>query len=127
MAGQPRKAPILTGDALKAVESRGSPMQIIACAGSGKTEVVSQRVASLIESGIDPGKTSRSHLQGRPQRRSDAQHAGNLASTCSQPHPQTAGPKKTTTDEKRTYTVNEIVPNQTQSTPLKSESVATTT
>ncbi len=29
-------------------------MQIIACAGSGKTEVVAQRVADLIASGVDP-------------------------------------------------------------------------
>ena len=29
-------------------------MQIIACAGSGKTEVVAQRVADLIAEGVDP-------------------------------------------------------------------------
>jgi DNA helicase-2/ATP-dependent DNA helicase PcrA len=46
--------PRLEGDALRAVRHRGSPMQIIAAAGSGKTEVVSQRVAALIESGVDP-------------------------------------------------------------------------
>lgn len=47
-------APVLTGDALAAVEHRGSHMQIIAAAGSGKTEVVSQRVANLLEDGVDP-------------------------------------------------------------------------
>jgi DNA helicase-2/ATP-dependent DNA helicase PcrA len=47
-------APALEGDALRAVEHRGSHMQIIACAGSGKTEVVAQRVADLIAGGIDP-------------------------------------------------------------------------
>lgn len=40
--------PQLEGDALAAVEHRGSHIQIIAAAGSGKTEVVSQRVASLL-------------------------------------------------------------------------------
>jgi DNA helicase II / ATP-dependent DNA helicase PcrA len=29
-------------------------MQIIACAGSGKTEVVAHRVADLIAGGVDP-------------------------------------------------------------------------
>jgi DNA helicase II / ATP-dependent DNA helicase PcrA len=47
-------APVLEGDARRAVEHRGSHMQIIACAGSGKTEVVAQRVADLIASGTDP-------------------------------------------------------------------------
>jgi DNA helicase-2/ATP-dependent DNA helicase PcrA len=47
-------APILDGDALAAVKHRGSHLQIIAAAGSGKTEVVSQRVASLLGEGVDP-------------------------------------------------------------------------
>ena len=46
--------PVLTGDALAAVKHRGSHMQIIAAAGSGKTEVVSQRVADLLDEGVDP-------------------------------------------------------------------------
>ena len=41
-------APELQGDAKRAVEHRGSHLQIIAAAGSGKTEVVSQRVADLL-------------------------------------------------------------------------------
>lgn len=44
--------PILTGDALAAVNHRGSHVQIIAAAGSGKTEVVSQRVAALLAEGV---------------------------------------------------------------------------
>lgn len=44
-------APQLEGDALAAVRHRGSHMQIIASAGSGKTEVVSQRVADLLANG----------------------------------------------------------------------------
>ena len=48
------EVPVLEGDSLKAVEHRGSHMQIIAGAGAGKTEVVSQRVASLISDGVDP-------------------------------------------------------------------------
>ena len=47
--------PILAGDALAAVRHRGSHVQIIASAGSGKTEVVAQRVADLMAAGTDPG------------------------------------------------------------------------
>ncbi|GAB83986.1 UvrD-helicase domain-containing protein [Gordonia rubripertincta] len=46
--------PKLEGDAAKAVAHRGSHIQIIAAAGSGKTEVVSQRVASLLADGEPP-------------------------------------------------------------------------
>jgi DNA helicase-2/ATP-dependent DNA helicase PcrA len=46
--------PTLTGDALTAVRHRGSHLQIIASAGSGKTEVVAQRFADLMASGADP-------------------------------------------------------------------------
>jgi DNA helicase-2/ATP-dependent DNA helicase PcrA len=44
--------PQLDGDALAAVHHRGSHLQIIASAGSGKTEVVSQRVADLLAEGV---------------------------------------------------------------------------
>ena len=44
-------APELTGDALAAVRHRGSHLQIIASAGSGKTEVVAQRVADVLAEG----------------------------------------------------------------------------
>ncbi|MGR7026353.1 ATP-dependent helicase [Geodermatophilus sp. URMC 62] len=44
-------APVLEGDSLAAVQHRGSHIQIIASAGSGKTEVVSQRVAALLAEG----------------------------------------------------------------------------
>jgi DNA helicase-2/ATP-dependent DNA helicase PcrA len=47
-------APVLTGDAARAVRHRGSHLQIIASAGSGKTEVVAQRVAQLIADGESP-------------------------------------------------------------------------
>lgn len=46
------ETPLLDGDALAAVRHRGSHVQIIASAGSGKTEVVAQRVADLIAEGI---------------------------------------------------------------------------
>ncbi|MGB0972725.1 MAG: UvrD-helicase domain-containing protein, partial [Mycobacterium sp.] len=46
--------PVLKGDAARAVTHRGSHIQIIAAAGSGKTEVVSQRVASLLADGEPP-------------------------------------------------------------------------
>lgn len=48
------KIPMLEGDAAAAVAHRGSHIQIIAAAGSGKTEVVSQRVASLLADGEPP-------------------------------------------------------------------------
>ncbi len=47
-------APQLEGDALSAVRHRGSHLQIIAAAGSGKTEVVAQRVADLLCDGVAP-------------------------------------------------------------------------
>lgn len=46
--------PTLTGEAADAVAHRGSHIQIIAAAGSGKTEVVSQRVAALLAEGESP-------------------------------------------------------------------------
>ncbi len=54
MNEQSRVAPQLTGAALAAVRHRGSHLQIIAAAGSGKTEVVSQRVADLLADGVAP-------------------------------------------------------------------------
>lgn len=46
------QAPVLEGESLRAVVHRGTHAQIIASAGSGKTEVVSQRVVSLLAEGI---------------------------------------------------------------------------
>src|SRR3954466_3326930 len=50
-AEAPDKIPVLAGHAAAAVAHRGGHVQIIAAAGSGKTEVVSQRVASLLADG----------------------------------------------------------------------------
>lgn len=50
-----KAAPQLQGDAREAVGHRDSHLQIIASAGSGKTEVVAQRVTDLIATGVDPG------------------------------------------------------------------------
>jgi DNA helicase-2/ATP-dependent DNA helicase PcrA len=47
-------APQLEGPALDAVRHRGSHIQIIAAAGSGKTEVVAQRVVDLLAEGARP-------------------------------------------------------------------------
>ena len=52
-AGEPA-FPTLEGEAAEAVARRGGHIPIIAAAGSGKTEVVSQRVADLIATGVEP-------------------------------------------------------------------------
>jgi DNA helicase II / ATP-dependent DNA helicase PcrA len=49
-----RHVPRLEGEARAARDYRGGHLQIIASAGSGKTEVVSQRVASLLADGLEP-------------------------------------------------------------------------
>jgi DNA helicase II / ATP-dependent DNA helicase PcrA len=46
--------PQLEGDAREAVLHRGSHLQLIASAGSGKTQVVAQRFAQLTADGADP-------------------------------------------------------------------------
>lgn len=46
--------PELGGEARRAVRHRGSHLQIIAAAGSGKTEVVAQRTADLLSDGLPP-------------------------------------------------------------------------
>lgn len=46
--------PNLEGHAKAAVEHRDGHLQIIASAGSGKTEVVSQRVSALLADGFPP-------------------------------------------------------------------------
>ena len=51
-SSSPSGAPQLSGAALDAVRHRGSHLQIIASAGSGKTEVVAQRVADLLANGV---------------------------------------------------------------------------
>jgi DNA helicase-2/ATP-dependent DNA helicase PcrA len=38
----------------RAIDHRGGHLQLIACAGSGKTETVSRRVASLVADGVEP-------------------------------------------------------------------------
>ncbi len=43
-----------TSDQLKAIEHDKGHLLLLACAGSGKTEVVSQRIARLIEKGSNP-------------------------------------------------------------------------
>jgi ATP-dependent DNA helicase UvrD/PcrA len=51
-SGSRPSAPQLMGPALEAVRQRGGHVQIIAAAGSGKTEVVSQRAVDLLAEGL---------------------------------------------------------------------------
>ncbi len=44
----------LSAQQLRVVNHRGSHVQVIACAGSGKTESISRRVAALIDEGAEP-------------------------------------------------------------------------
>ena len=53
-----QKPPRLTGNARAAVKHRGGHLQIIASAGSGKTEVVAQRVADLFAEGAAPAQVA---------------------------------------------------------------------
>src|SRR3954469_18430084 len=38
------------------ISHRGGHLQVIACAGAGKTEAISRRVSSLIEEGVEPAQ-----------------------------------------------------------------------
>jgi DNA helicase-2/ATP-dependent DNA helicase PcrA len=51
-----KDSPTLAGDALKAALHRGSHVQLIAAAGSGKTETVAQRIAHLVKEGVPPSE-----------------------------------------------------------------------
>lgn len=45
---------ILSPSQQQVVSHRGSDLQVIACAGAGKTEAVSRRIASLLAEGVEP-------------------------------------------------------------------------
>src|SRR5689334_1108909 len=38
----------------KVIAYRGGHLQVVACAGAGKTEAISRRVSTLIEEGVEP-------------------------------------------------------------------------
>ena len=40
----------------KVIRHRGGHLQVVACAGAGKTEAISRRVATLIEEGVEPSQ-----------------------------------------------------------------------
>ena len=44
----------LSPEQLKVVTHHGGHLQIIACAGSGKTESISRRIAALVDGGASP-------------------------------------------------------------------------
>jgi hypothetical protein len=45
----------------KVIAHRGGHLQVIACAGPGKTEAISRRVSSLIEQGVEPAQIVAEH------------------------------------------------------------------
>lgn len=52
--GAGRTEVILSSEQEQVVTHRGSDLQVIACAGSGKTESISRRIAALIAEGAEP-------------------------------------------------------------------------
>ena len=44
----------VTPEQQQIIDYRGGPLQVIACAGSGKTESISRRVAGLLTEGNEP-------------------------------------------------------------------------
>ncbi len=54
MANDPKPAFKPSPEQQAIIDHRKGHLQIIACAGSGKTEAISRRVAALIEDGVDP-------------------------------------------------------------------------
>ena len=55
MQSDPGSVPVLSQEQQQVVDYRGGHLQVVACAGSGKTEAVAQRVAALVAEGCDPG------------------------------------------------------------------------
>ncbi|HWP63705.1 MAG TPA: ATP-dependent DNA helicase [Candidatus Binatia bacterium] len=53
-AAGPAATLALTDEQTRAIEHRGSRLQILACAGSGKTEVLARRAVRLLREGVDP-------------------------------------------------------------------------
>src|SRR5438309_1115716 len=47
---------VLSPEQEKVVAHRGGHLQVIACAGAGKTEAISRRVSTLIEEGVEPAQ-----------------------------------------------------------------------
>jgi DNA helicase-2/ATP-dependent DNA helicase PcrA len=45
-----------TAEQKAVIDHRGSHLQVIACAGAGKTEAISRRVVALVEGGVEPGQ-----------------------------------------------------------------------
>ena len=70
--------PQLQGDAWEAAHHRGSHLQIIDSAGSGKTEAVSQRIALLLADGGPPDSTVEGPYtqRGAGERRPRTPHRG---------------------------------------------------
>ena len=60
-----------TADQTAAIACLDKPLQIIACAGSGKTQVISQRIAAIL---AQPGVEPRNEITDRA--RLDVEYAG---------------------------------------------------
>src|SRR5436305_14105537 len=47
---------VASSEQQQVIAHRGGHLQVIACAGAGKTEAISRRVSSLIEEGVEPAQ-----------------------------------------------------------------------
>ena len=59
----------------QAIQALDDNLQLIACAGSGKTQVISRRVVELLRAGNQPGEIAESHLPSPKRRRVNSKTA----------------------------------------------------
>jgi len=57
---------MLTPEQMRAIAFRDGNLQVIACAGSGKTETITLRIAGLVAGGVDPASIVAFTFTDRP-------------------------------------------------------------
>jgi DNA helicase-2/ATP-dependent DNA helicase PcrA len=63
---------ILSPEQEQVVTHRGTDLQVIACAGSGKTESISRRISALIAEGAEPTSIVAFTFTARPDGRNQS-------------------------------------------------------